>query len=256
MAISTAIRGKEVTCIIKEIKTYEKRTNKDDVYHSFVDAICEFEYDGSIHESKLKILGFTDKNLFKEGGKIKCIYNPKLNVLQFKGRYTENKWIPITIFLAVLVFVYVIFFSDKIISQLGENINSIIVILMFAVTWISANLIAYDTRYIHNKDSYIKLTGKVIDSRVRYESDSDGFLWEHYSPEVEFEYNGQKKRYLSSWSGRKKNFKIGDIVDVYYNPKEDIMYEKDNNKSVKKLLFGGLAFLALGLILVIYQMFK
>ena len=69
----------------------------------------------------------------------------------------------------------------------------------------------------------------------------------------EFEYVGENKRYESSWVSSIKNYKMGDIVDIYYDPKEDRIYEKGNNDKLKKLLWGAYIFVAIAIVLAIFM---
>lgn len=97
----------------------------------------------------------------------------------------------------------------------------------------------------------IKTQGTVIDLIKNVDTDSDGDSSTTYSPVVSFTTNtGQKVETKTSISSNPPSHEIGDLVSIYYNPKEPkkIMIDSFMDKYFLPIIFGafGLIFSSIG----------
>ncbi len=240
--------GIKVRATIKSIERVNQRDNNDNIYNTEFVIMCNFEYNGP-HESKLFYNFKTDYKKLKPGDQIECIYNTKKDYLTTKDNIKGTNLI-IWILVATILFFSItpvlfhflpeLLFDENNFNQQNLTNFAVIVVLIEKIAKFGAFvLFEYIGYRLYDKDktkgNYIKLKGKVID----YHADVDSENYTMYSPEIIFEYNGKKERYVSSrWSSSRK-YKVGQEIDIYYNPENGSIYEKGKNiLAIIMMIFG------------------
>ena len=244
--------GIKVTATIKSIERVNQRDNNGNIWKTEFVIMCNFEYNGS-HESKLIYNSKTDYKKLKPGDQIECIYNVKKDYLTTNDNI-KGGWLFIWILLATIPFFSItpllfhylpeLLFDENNFNQQNLTNFAVIVVLIEKIAKVGAFvLFEYIGYRLYNKDkskgNYIKLKGKIID----YHADVDSDNFRIYAPEIIFEYNGKKERYVSSrWSSSRK-YKVGQEIDIYYNPENGSIYEKGKNTLAIIMMIVGLIIL-------------
>lgn len=218
--------GVKVIGTIKRVEKVKIRDERRDaVYDTHIELECEYEYEGKIRNSILKVYNVFDEEKYKVGDKIECIYNTETNSLadelNLKIKDNLNWYIALISGILMGIFAIIYAFTDNTVIQ-------VITLIIGVVFWYATVLLFFDPYYAKEKGKYIKLKGHVVDYYVRYRLDETSHSY-YYHPEVSFKYNNEKRRYISSRTSYKKLYNIGQEVNVLYNPEKDIIYEKGNN---------------------------
>ena len=218
--------GVKVIGTIKNVQKIKIRDDRRDaVYDTHIELECEYEYEGKIHNSILKVYNVFDEGKYKVGDKIECIYNTETNgladELNLKVKDNLNWYIALVSGVLMGLFAIIYAITDNTVIQ-------VITLIIGVVFWYATVILFFDPFYAKEKGKYIKLKGHVVDYYVRYRLDETSHSY-YYHPEVLFKYNNEKRRYISSRSSYKKLYNIGQEVNVLYYPEKDIIYEKGNN---------------------------
>ena len=132
-------------------------------------------------------------------------------------KFKDNKAFYIAIISIILTFVFAI------LNSFTDSVVLYIITLVFAIIFWYSSLyqIFGPTFYKKEKGNYIKLKGHVTDYYIERNYDA---LYYYYHPEITFKYNGEKKTYVSSRKSEKKLYKIGQEIEVLYDPEKGIIY--------------------------------
>lgn len=212
-------KGAIVEATVKSVERKDQRRKDGSITDVNLIAECEFEYMGEKRTADFSIYYALDANMLKKGDKVTCIYNEKKKRLE-----SQNEAID-TLKFARRVRIFLYFILAIIIFTIFES-NVLVGITAF-IFWEWFFIPYYDP--YKAKGNYIKLKGKVVD--IHSYSTGDTVI-DTYAPEIEFEYNNKKHRVLSSRFTNMKSFKVGQEVNVYYDPETERIYQKGSNALV------------------------
>lgn len=95
-----------------------------------------------------------------------------------------------------------------------------------------------------------RTVGRIIGVREHQETDDDGYNYYSYSPEFEYEVNGQIYHGTGGQTYNKaKKIQIGSDIIVYYNPKKP--NENFSKGGGKRQLIAGFLFIAFGVVWIV-----
>ena len=218
--------GVAVKGIIKDVRLIKERYKYDNaVYEKHLEIDFEFLYEGKTQTLTYRVFNDLDKDKYKVGDEIECQYNTAKKELidEYNLSFKKNKPLYFSIYCLILVLIL------GIIHAVTDSLIIYILLVIFAILcwYVMVYAIFGLNFYKKEKGNYIKLKGHVVDYYVSH-GGGEMNLYSYYYPEISFTYNKEKVKYISSHGYDRKLYKIGQEIDVLYDPEKKLIYGQSN----------------------------
>ena len=230
---------KEIEATITDVKR-DDRVNKFGYIEGYYYKImCKFNYNDEVLEKELHN-NYTVTDVVKNDDKIKAFYNSKKDIVcNFEPVDNSRKVLLLILFFVALILL--IIFCN---IHFTSDINQSILLLISSMAFFGVSLYFIKENSNINGNNYIEVIGTITNIHERNDMDNeDGTSRRTFFPEIEFNYNGQKKTFIGNSSIKPRKTHVGDSYKVYYDPKKDCIHVKTNNIFIIIFIIIGFLFL-------------
>ncbi len=230
---------KEIEATITDVKR-DDRVNKFGYVEGYCYKImCKFNYNGEVLEKEL-YNDYTVTNVVKNEDKVKAFYNSKKDIV-CNVEPVDNSRKVLLFLLFFLALIILIIFCN---IHFTSDINQFILLLISSMAFFGVSIYLIKENFYINGNNYIEVIGTITNIHERNDADSeDGTSRRTFFPEIEFNYNGQKKTFIGNSSIKPRKTHVGDSYKVYYDPKKDCIHGKTNNIFISVFVIIGFLFL-------------
>lgn len=212
---------------------------------------CNYESHNTMSDIKVEVDGKIVKT--------KIVGNPeidtKINIIKYKGIYvTEDYLRRILLFALYMLFFMGIMFIIHTVgndTEVEKNISkktvaALLCLVMFwsgsVINWILYKKTKERVKYIKSSDDYVKTKGTIIEKH----KDRNEHIYT-----AQFTHNGEIYKKEVWTSALKNNFKIGEIIEMYFDEKNAysdvyVTFGKKDKGKEKLLLFLSLSLFVIG----------
>lgn len=135
----------------------------------------------------------------------------------------------------------------RVTSKTAFVVNICIVLLSIAIFLLGIYITKESYRV---KDTFLKTTGTIYNIKIERDYGSDVLTTMEY-PQIEFSLpNGKKTRFTADYSRENVKYKIGDQIEIYYNPRKPTEARIADYRS---LILPGIIVICMGIIFFIFS---